>query len=252
MSMLVRFRKAQRAGIKRLGTRMLRGNVAGFMARQSRVGDPVIFDSSAFDWATQLEDESVWKSIQSEAQEILSVVEQLPAFQDISPDQSRISIDDKWKTFFFHGINYRCERNLARCPETARWLATVPGLETAFFSILAPGLKIKKHRGVSKGLIRCHLPLIVPGDRETCGMRINKQVVGWEPGKLLIFDDTVKHRVWNKTPDYRVVLLFDIRRPMKLPGTLLLKALLRGMRRTGYVQDARANEASWEEKFYAA
>ncbi|MBW2291307.1 MAG: aspartyl/asparaginyl beta-hydroxylase domain-containing protein [Deltaproteobacteria bacterium] len=229
----------------------MRGRVATFIANQSTVGDPAIFESTIFPWAAQLEDETAWKSIQREAAEILSQAERLPAFQEISPDQQRISPDDKWKTFFFHGIGYRCERNLLRCPETARWLETIPGLETAFFSILAPGKRIKRHRGITKGLIRCHLPLIVPGDSASCGMRINKEDVGWEEGKLLIFDDSRKHRVWNDTASHRVVLLFDVRRPMRLPGTLLLKLLLRGLRMTRYVQDARVNEAAWEESFYA-
>ena len=56
----------------------------------------------------------------------------------------------------------------------------------------------------------CHLPLVVPNG---CAMRVGSETRSWTEGKLTIFDDTVEHEAWNKSPDTRVVLLFDIARP---------------------------------------
>lgn len=38
------------------------------------------------------------------------------------------------------------------------------GLTSAWFSILAPGHHIPSHAGVSKGVVRCHVGLVVPRD----------------------------------------------------------------------------------------
>ena len=55
----------------------------------------------------------------------------LPPLRLISPDHSRIAIDDRWKSFILWGYGLRSEENCARCPETARLLERVPGLMTA-------------------------------------------------------------------------------------------------------------------------
>ena len=111
--------------------------------------------------------------------------DKLPRFQDISPDQMRISPDDKWRTFVFYGFGYPSERNCGLCPETAQVLRRIPGLESALFSILAPGKHVPSHHGVSKGLIRCHLGLKVPRERERCVMDVGPVTRSWEEGRAL-------------------------------------------------------------------
>ena len=47
----------------------------------------------------------------------------------------------------------------------------------------------------------------------SCGMEIGGEVVKWEVGNPLLFDDCYEHRVWNNSTSERVVLLFDIWHP---------------------------------------
>ena len=249
MDLLASLRARRRARVKKLGKRTLRA-LAGFLGRQSLVGDPAVFDSSVFPWTKQLEAD--WEKVLAEVEALLELREHLPTFQSISPDQSRISDDDRWKVFVLYGFGERSERDLRRCPETARLLEQIPRLESAFFSILAPGKYIKPHRGITKGVIRCHLALKVPSDGERCAFRIDGQVHQWTPGKTFVFDDSRLHDVWNRTGEERVVLLFDFRRPLRLPGELLSRLLLRLLRMTAYVKDARRNQFAWEERFEAA
>jgi len=89
-----------------------------------------------------------------------------------------------WKTFVIYGFGNRAERNCRLCPETARILATIPGLQNAWFSILTPGYHILPHRGVTKALIRCHLALLVPQQAEQCWIRVGDQRRHWEEGKM--------------------------------------------------------------------
>lgn len=246
MSLLTALGAYRRSRVKRLGKWTLRALTA-FLGRQSRVGDPTVFDSAQFAWTKQLEAD--WECVRAEVEALLELREHLPSFQSISPDQYRISDDDRWKVYVLYGFGYRSEADLRRCPATARLLQQIPGLETAMFSILAPGKRIQPHRGITKGLIRCHLGLIVPRDAGNCAFRIGGQVHEWQPGKTLVFDDTALHEVWNDTEEQRVVLLLDFRRPLRPLGDWVSRALLRVLRMTAYVKDARRNQAAWEARF---
>jgi aspartyl/asparaginyl beta-hydroxylase (cupin superfamily) len=120
----------------------------------------------------------------------------------------------------------------------------IPGLNSAFFSILAPGTHIPDHRGVTKGLITCHLGLIVPRDGDV-RMRVDDRVVRWAEGETLVFDDTYRHEVWNDTAGTRVVLLIQFERPLRNPGKWFADLFLGAVKRSAFVQEARANVAKW-------
>ncbi|GIW41183.1 MAG: hypothetical protein KatS3mg076_1760 [Candidatus Binatia bacterium] len=135
------------------------------------------------------------------------------------------------------------------CPETSRALLSIPGLQTAFFSILAPGKYVPSHRGVTKALVRCHLALKVPKSRERCRIRVGGQVCTWEEGKTLFFDDTCPHEVHNDTDEDRVVLFIDFERPMRPAGRLVARFLLWALRKSAYVRDPYRNQVAWEREF---
>ncbi len=236
-------RRYRRRLVKKLGKRAIR-RLSGFLAAQSTIGDPAVFDASTFAWSDFFL--AHWKPIRDEAERILTRRDELPGFAALSPDQQRIAPDARWKTFFFYAVGHRDEDALAACPETGRLLAAVPGLETAFYSVLPPGAHVQAHRGVTKGIVRGHLGLIVPGARGDCRIRIGTQTCSWADGELLIFDDTLSHEVWNDTDEYRVILLFDFRRPMRWRGALVSDLFLRGLRMTGYVRDGLRNHARWK------
>src|SRR3546814_3156205 len=96
----------------------------------------------------------------------------------------------------------------------------MPKIHTAWISILSPRYHIPAHSGVTKGILRAHLGLIVPREREKCRIRIGDEIRYWEPGKIFVIDDTYEHEVWNETNEERVVLLLDFNRPMRLGGRL--------------------------------
>lgn len=132
----------------------------------SEVGATPFFDDALFPWLSALKAE--WRAVQTEAEAVLAVRERLPAFQDISREVGYISMDRQWKTFMLMGYGLRSRRNLARCPATALALRHIPGVRTAFFSILEPGKRLPPHRGPYNGVLRLHLGLIVPEPREHC------------------------------------------------------------------------------------
>ncbi|MEO1323589.1 MAG: aspartyl/asparaginyl beta-hydroxylase domain-containing protein, partial [Pseudomonadota bacterium] len=108
-----------------------------------------------------------------------------------------------------------------------------------------PGYHIPAHKGVTKGILRAHIGLIVPDDADKCRIRVHNDIVVWQPGELFVFDDTYEHEVWNETDQERVILLFDFDRPMKLGGRILNWLLLSAMKMTAFYRDPKKNlEAS--------
>jgi beta-hydroxylase len=242
-------RRRRRKLVKRIGKVSIR-RLAGFLARQSVVGNAPILDVGAFPWVNDLQ--AATPVIQRELAAVLRLRDHLPAFQAISPDQARIAYGEQWKVFMFYGFGHRAERNCARCPATARALAVIPGLQTAWFSILAPRAVIPPHRGITKGIVRAHLGLRVPRDRDRCWIRVGDRRLHWTEGRCLLFDDTYEHEVRNETDDERVVLLLDVNRPMRWPGRITNAAFVAAIRWTAYVTEARRNHRTWEERLEAA
>jgi beta-hydroxylase len=215
--------------------------------KYSLVGDSVFFSNDQFPWSYELE--ANWQKIRQELDQVMPYAESLPNFQDISPRQGNIADDDRWKTFFFCAFGYKSEQNCQRCPETVKLLDQIPGLKVAFFSILAPGKHIPPHRGKHKGIIRYHLALKVPQPQENCRIRVADQIVHWQEGKSLIFDDTFEHEVWNDTNDYRVVLFLDIARPLRFPLSVINWTVNSLVGISPIVQVAKGNHESWEKQF---
>ncbi|MFD1693058.1 aspartyl/asparaginyl beta-hydroxylase domain-containing protein [Azotobacter chroococcum] len=147
--------------------------------RYSILGNPPFFDTRQFPWVPALE--ANWETIRQELEQVLQHRERLPNFQDISRDQRSLTQDDRWKTFFLYGYGYKMEGNCERCPETTRLVESIPGMFTAFFSILEPGKTIREHRGPYNGLLRAHLGLLVPEPRENCRIRVGDQIRSGSP-----------------------------------------------------------------------
>jgi len=220
------------------------------LAKHSMVGDPAWFERDQFPWMKTVEDG--WEAIRAEADRVVEARDLLPAIHEISPDHDRLSDDGTWKTFFLYGYGIRMERSCARCPETAKLLESVPGLSSAFFSILAPGSHLPRHRGPTKAIVTWHLGLRVPRDRENCWIEVDRQRRLWTEGESLIFDDAQKHEVRNDTDEERVVLLIHFARPLRFPGSWVGAAFMRAIRWSPFVRDGERNNIAWEEAFEVA
>lgn len=220
------------------------------MTQQSLLADRPVHDPKDFPFVAEIEAD--WQRVRAELDDLLKHRARLPSFHEISPDQQYISRGDKWKVFILYGFGVPSQRNCARCPETARLLRRVPKLQSAWFSILAPRYHIPEHRGVTKSLLRVHLGLLIPDQRDKCVMRVADRLVQWEPGKCLVFDDFYHHEVWNDTDQERVVLIFDFERPMRWLGRMTNAVLMWGIKRSAYFKDAQRNLKSWDERLEEA
>ena len=227
--------------------RLLLRQLEKLLKGSSRVPEQPFLDPADFSWTRPLEEN--WSAIRKELDEVMRHRSSLPNFQDLSPDQQRLSQDDGWKTYFFYAYGLKAWRNCRRCPETTRLLKQVPGMKTAFFSILAPGKHLPSHRGPYKGVLRYHLGLIIPEPALSCGIRVADETRHWEEGKSLVFDDTYQHKAWNEANGDRVVLFMDFVRPLRFPASLLNWILLNAIAVSPLVLGAPGNYLAWEKRF---
>lgn len=244
-----RLKATRRRFVKRFGKKLIRG-LAEFLGRQSLVGNAPVLDNAPFAFLQSFVDNSA--AIEAEVRNILKFREDIPVFQDVSPDQMRIATGTNWRTFILYGFGTRLEKNCSQTPLTTALLAKVPNIQTAWFSILGPNYHIPPHRGVTKGILRAHLGLIIPRDSKNCYLRVDDQIKVWQKSEIFVFDDTYEHEVFNNTDDERVILLFDFDRPMGFIGNLVNKTFLSLMKLTAYYQEPKKNMATFEDRFEAA
>jgi ornithine lipid ester-linked acyl 2-hydroxylase len=112
-----------------------------------------------------------------------------------------------------------------RCPVTTRLVAAIPGLDSAGFAVLPAGTHLPPGRGLTKGLVTCHLALAVPRDGDV-RMRVEDRVLRWAEGETLVFDDSFDHEAWNDAAGPRLVLRIQFRRPVRQPARWLVDRLL--------------------------
>lgn len=136
-----------------------------------------------------------------------------------SPDSLTTAADGYdergWRWFgLYGGAEDHAERR-ARCPAAARACAAVPGMRNAGLSLFLPGTHLYPHAGELNGVLRCHLPLIVPDGDVAIRFGTNEggwDTRRWQPGRCMVFDDTCEHEAWNRSEQNRVVLIVTFAR----------------------------------------
>jgi aspartyl/asparaginyl beta-hydroxylase (cupin superfamily) len=218
----------------------------GLYERASLQRPRPVYAPGEFPWTGELEASA--PEILSELRCVLRDRFLIPAFHEISPEERAITQDDKWKTYVLYAYGARANHNCRACPRTTAAVERIPGMKTAFFSILAGGKHIPVHRGPYKGLLRCHLGLIVPTPSASCRIRVADAFAQWQEGKTLIFDDTASHEVWNDSAEDRVVLFIDFSRPMRAPVSWLNELMMRLIRWSPYARASAQRFRRWYEE----
>ncbi len=101
-------------------------------------------------------------------------------------------------------------------PETLQALAEIPLVKTpsgpseVLFSVLSAEQHIPPHYGVANTDMTVHLPVVTSSDS---AIRVADTVHEWQEGKVFAFDDAFSHESWNKGPNSRVNLLFEVWHP---------------------------------------
>jgi aspartate beta-hydroxylase len=188
-----------------------------------------------------------WADIRREALAVAGTLGKVPRFHDVMPAQADISANDgrDWRVFIMKAYGVTLEKNLQRVPTVAALLDEAPEVMSATLSFLAPGKHIPEHRGPFRAILRFHLMLSMPCDGSgvpACVMNIDGVPYLLGDGESLLWDDTYRHEVWNRSDQVRIALLLDVwRRDMPADIALLSRAILLGTQaviRMGGMPDA--------------
>ena len=176
------------------------------------------YDLHAFDWMAELEAQA--PAMRVEVEHLLAASDNFHPYVEGDanrPNRGHALLGDaRWSAFDLWRGGQEVAENARRCPATMAALRTAPipriagRSPMALFSQLAPRTHIPPHWGMLNTRLICHIPLIVPPH---CRLRVGNEVRQVEPGKTLIFDDSIEHEAWNDSDETRVVLLFEIWRP---------------------------------------
>jgi aspartate beta-hydroxylase len=175
-----------------------------------------------------------WADIRREALAVAGTLGKVPRFHDVMPAQTDISANDgrDWRVFIMKAYGVTLEKNLQRVPTVAALLDEAPEVMSATLSFLAPGKHIPEHRGPFRAILRFHLMLSMPCDGSgvpACVMNIDGVPYLLGDGESLLWDDTYRHEVWNRSDQVRIALLLDVwRRDMPADIALLSRAILLG------------------------
>ena len=179
------------------------------------------FERTDFPWLDTFEAES--EAIRKELLQVLVADREglqpyidFPAHMPL--DQFReLNRSRRWSAYFLWNQSAEVPGHMARCPNTARLLATAPRCfingraPTAFFSVLDANTRIPAHVGVTNTRCTVHVPLVIPPD---CGFRVGSTTREWVPGQAWVFDDTINHEAWNLSDTPRAILIFDVWNPL--------------------------------------
>ena len=91
-------------------------------------------------------------------------------------------------------------------PITNKLVNEIPRCYIAGFSILEPKTRIYPHTGYTHDVYRSHLGLITP---KGAWIEVNGEQKEWEPGKMFVFDDMIRHSAYNGSDEERVILMVD-------------------------------------------
>jgi len=213
--------------------------------RSSKLAEQPLIPGETFDWVSYLESNA--HTIRAEAKALLTDTMSVPSVQEISPDHGKIATDGKWRSFFMYAYGVRIGDNCAKAPKTAQIVSKIPGLLSAFYSIMLAGAHVPRHTGPTKAILTGHLGLVIPLKREACHMRVADENVVWEEGRFVMFDDMYPHEVWNDTDEDRIILLLHVKRPLRFPGSALRDLFFAGLRASPFVRDGLRNLEAWKQ-----
>jgi aspartate beta-hydroxylase len=138
-----------------------------------------------------------------------------PRNQGFSPVEEPLLGSGRWDQVILYEAGRRQEHACATFPVTASIVEQIPEATTlgpgvVTLSWLEPGTHVVPHCGRTNAQLRIHLGLRVP---DRVAIRVGDQMLTWQEGRCIAFDDSFEHEVWHRGDQPRLVLLMDVLHP---------------------------------------
>ncbi|XP_075272202.1 aspartyl/asparaginyl beta-hydroxylase isoform X6 [Opisthocomus hoazin] len=155
--------------------------------------------------------EKNWKLIRDEGLAVMDKKRSL-----FLPEDENLREKGDWSQFTLWQQGRKNENACKSVPKTCALLERFPEATGCRrgqikYSIMHPGTHVWPHTGPTNCRLRMHLGLVIP--KEGCRIRCAQENRTWEEGKVLIFDDSFEHEVWQDAEDYRLIFIVDVWHP---------------------------------------
>ncbi|XP_063114513.1 aspartyl/asparaginyl beta-hydroxylase isoform X10 [Cavia porcellus] len=156
-----------------------------------------------------------WKLIRDEGLAVMDKAKGL-----FLPEDENLREKGDWSQFTLWQQGRKNENACKGAPKTCTLLEKFP--ETTGcrrgqikYSVMHPGTHVWPHTGPTNCRLRMHLGLVIPQDG--CKIRCANETKMWEEGKVLIFDDSFEHEVWQDASSFRLIFIVDVWHPELTP-----------------------------------
>ncbi|XP_061522793.1 aspartyl/asparaginyl beta-hydroxylase isoform X3 [Phycodurus eques] len=155
--------------------------------------------------------EKNWKTIRDEA---LAVMDRNTG--QFVPEEENLREKGEWGQYTLWQQGKKSATSCQAAPKTCSLLERFPeatGCKRGQIKLSAmrPGTHVWPHTGPTNCRLRMHLGLVVP--KRGCRIRCTDQTREWEEGKVLIFDDSFEHEVWQDADTLRLIFIVDVWHP---------------------------------------
>ncbi|XP_055657049.1 aspartyl/asparaginyl beta-hydroxylase isoform X11 [Falco peregrinus] len=155
--------------------------------------------------------EKNWKLIRDEGLAVMDKKRSL-----FLPEDENLREKGDWSQFTLWQQGRKNENACKSVPKTCALLERFPEATGCRrgqikYSIMHPGTHVWPHTGPTNCRLRMHLGLVIP--KEGCRIRCAQDNRTWEEGKVLIFDDSFEHEVWQDADNYRLIFIVDVWHP---------------------------------------
>ncbi|KAM4534351.1 aspartyl/asparaginyl beta-hydroxylase-like isoform 4-T4 [Odontesthes bonariensis] len=152
-----------------------------------------------------------WKTIRDEA---LAVMDQSSG--RFIPEEENLREKGVWGQYTLWQQGRKVGTSCQGVPKTCSLMERFPeatGCKRGQikFSVMQPGTHVWPHTGPTNCRLRMHLGLVIP--KQGCRIRCTNQTREWEEGKVLVFDDSFEHEVWQDADSYRLIFIVDVWHP---------------------------------------
>nr|XP_060631360.1 aspartyl/asparaginyl beta-hydroxylase isoform X2 [Anolis sagrei ordinatus] len=136
------------------------------------------------------------------------------------PEDENLREKGDWSQFTLWQQGRKNEKACNSVPKTCALLERFPEATGCRrgqikYSVMHPGTHVWPHTGPTNCRLRMHLGLVIP--KEGCRIRCAQETRFWEEGKVVIFDDSFEHEVWQDAQSYRLIFIVDVWHPELTP-----------------------------------
>ncbi|XP_075440162.1 aspartyl/asparaginyl beta-hydroxylase isoform X7 [Ascaphus truei] len=159
--------------------------------------------------------ETNWKVIRDEGLAVMDKAKGL-----FIPEEENLREKGDWSQYTLWQQGRKNENACKAAPRTCALLERFPESTECRrgqikYSVMHPGTHVWPHTGPTNCRLRMHLGLVIPN--EGCNIRCANYTRTWEEGKVLIFDDSFEHEVWQDADSYRLIFIVDAWHPELTP-----------------------------------